>query len=123
MGGHFVEPRGGLEWEADVKHAEKVCSEMGVQLASKGLDAPAVREVLPEDFEEERDDPKIDETKWYRGVAASANFLSLDRMDIQFGAKEVCRQMSAPRSSGVERLKRMARYLAKYRRLVWRFGR
>ena len=52
-----------------------------------------------------------------------ANYLSLDRIDLQFASKEACRQMSNPRVSGEARIKRNARYLPKYPKLVWKYDR
>ena len=54
---------------------------------------------------------------------ARANYLSLDRTDLQFASKEACRQMSDPRVSGEARIKRIARYLLKYPKLVWKYDR
>ena len=54
---------------------------------------------------------------------ARANYLSLDRIDLQFASKEACRQMSNPRVSGEARVKRIARYLLKYPKLVWKCDR
>ena len=54
---------------------------------------------------------------------ARANYLSLDRIDLQFASKEACRQMSNPRVSGEARMKRIARYLLKYPKLVWKYDR
>ena len=59
----------------------------------------------------------------YRGVVARANYLSLDRIDLQFASKETSRQMSNPRVSGEARMKRIARYLLKYPKLVWKYDR
>ena len=83
------------------------------------------KEDLKEGFDEDMDDPKVDEDqrKKYRGVAARGNYLNSDRMDLQFAAKEACRQMAAPRQSGWSRMKRIARYLVKYPKLVWYYGR
>ena len=47
----------------------------------------------------------------YRGLAARMNYLAMDRADIQFATKEICREMSAPTVGGRRRLKRSARYL------------
>ena len=115
----------GLEYSADPRHEAEIRAEYGVGPESKGLDAPAVKEEIPDGFDEERDDPKVDQERGrkYRGVAARANYLSQDRIDLQFAATEACRQMSGPRASGEARMKRIARYLLKYPALVWKFGR
>jgi len=76
-----------------------------------------------EDVEnEEADEPMEDrEATKFRGLAARANYLSLDRVDIQFTAKEICRRMSKPRKSHWRLLMRLGRYLLQYPRLVWKF--
>ena len=58
----------------------------------------------------------------FRAIAARANFLALDRVDVQYGVKEVCRDMSAPTASSWMKLKRLARYLLEFPRLVWDFS-
>ena len=47
----------------------------------------------------------------FRVTAARANFLSADRIDIRFAAKDICRTMSAPTSLGWQATKRVGRYL------------
>ena len=61
-----------------------------------------------------------EETKKFRAGEARANHLALDRPDLSFATKELCRRMSAPRGSDVEALQRVARYLANEPRLVYR---
>ena len=41
-------------------------------------------------------------------------------MDVQFAAKELCREMSAPVASSRLRLKRFARYMLEYPSAEWR---
>ena len=43
----------------------------------------------------------------FRGLAARANCLAADRIELQFGAKEVCRFMSAPLETSVAAMKCM----------------
>ena len=45
------------------------------------------------------------EERGYRGVAARTNYLAADRPDIQYAAKEVCREMARPRRGAWKRLK------------------
>ena len=47
----------------------------------------------------------------YRGLAATANYLSQDRFDIQFGSKELCRDMARPSKLPMIKMKSGARYL------------
>ena len=59
---------------------------------------------------------------WFRGLAARANYLSLDRCDIQFGGKEVCRCMAKPTKGGLRKLKALVRYLVEVPELMMKFG-
>jgi hypothetical protein len=47
----------------------------------------------------------------FRGVAARINYLAMDRSDLQFAAKNLCRKMSNPAKSDWEKARRIARYL------------
>ena len=57
----------------------------------------------------------------FRGQAARSNYLSADRVDLQFAAKEICRCMRAPTETSVMALKRMGRYLLGHQPLVYRY--
>jgi len=67
-----------------------------------------------EEEEQKGDDRVLDaaESGLFRGAAARANYLALDRLDIAFSAKELCRRMSVPRASDFVALRRLAQYLA-----------
>ena len=56
-----------------------------------------------------------------RALAARANYLALDRLDIAFASKECCRRMVQPRSIDWLALKRVAGYLAHRPRVAYRF--
>ena len=51
------------------------------------------------------------EASQYRALAARANYLALDRPDIQYAVKEIARRMSQPTGEDWKLLKRLARYL------------
>ena len=95
----------GLEYPADPRHEQEIRAEFSIGCESKGLNAPAIKEEVRDGFDEDRDDPRLDQAcgRRYRGVVARANYLSLDRIDLQFASKEACRQMSDPRVSGEAR--------------------
>lgn len=57
----------------------------------------------------------------FRALAASANYFALDRPDISFSTKELCRYFSTPTTQSVEALRRLVRYLIGKKRLVWRY--
>ena len=62
------------------------------------------------------------ETTLYRMVAARANYLSADRIDIQYATKECCRGMAVPLVHHLSGLKRLARYLVGRPRMVWKYA-
>ena len=113
---------GEITLEADPVHAQRIVEEMGLEVGSKGLDAPTVKDKA-EDPEEQAEDELMDavEARRFRAVAARANYLGIDRPDVQYAVKEVCRSMAAPRRSCWAKVKRLARYLLEYPRLAWKF--
>ena len=58
-----------------------------------------------------------DETS-FRALAARANYLALDRPDIAFATKELCRHFSKPTEEAVLALMRLVRYLVGTARAV-----
>ena len=56
-----------------------------------------------------------------RHQGARANYLALDRPDIQYAVKEMCREMSNPTRGDLRRLRRLGRYLVGRPRSVWSF--
>ena len=104
----------GYEWEADPRHSEIIISSMGAEEANF-VTTPGVH-LKTVDIDQEEIPPH--EATTYRALAARANFLSLDRGDIQFSAKEICRQMSKPRRCDWGKIKRLARYLKGAPRMV-----
>ena len=97
----------GIAYEADPRHAETLIDAMGLRDA-KPVTSPGSREPVKE--EEEVEMKREDQTN-YRAMAARCNYLSLDRPDIQFASKEVCRWMSAPTWADWASIKMIARYL------------
>lgn len=57
----------------------------------------------------------------FRALAATANYLSVDRVDLASPASEACRDMSHTKVSSIARIWRIARYLLQYPRDTWRF--
>jgi len=102
----------GIVYRADRKHVQIIAKDMGIEMSSNGVDVPGAKA--------EAEDPENDvalvgaEATKFRAIAARANYLALDRPDIQFSTKEICRSMSAPKQSDWVKLKRLARYLVKH---------
>ena len=54
----------------------------------------------------------------YRALAARTDYLALDRADIQYAVKGICRGMARPTLGDKRKLKRLARYLKENPRVV-----
>ena len=109
--------RDGWEAEADQRHADIIVKALGMENAN-AVKAPGEEAREAEEWEEELG---AKEASLYRAVAARANYLALDRADLQYSVKEICRLMSKPTERGMRKLRRLARYLAGAPRVVWKF--
>ena len=105
-----------IEYEADPRQAERLIDELGLTGASPVV-TPGVKLAYKEYTRDTPLGPEM--TTPFRGTAARANFLSADRIDMQFAAKEVCRTMSAPTNLGWQAAKRIGRYFVGKPRLVY----
>ena len=105
----------GLEYRADDKHAQEITKYFGLTENSKGLSMAMTKDPVEEEMgaTEDLHTPQDEE---YRALAARANYLSLDRPDVQCATKELCRDMSRPTTRSMARMKRFARYLLEHPR-------
>ena len=62
-----------------------------------------------------------DECTMFRALSARAMYLAMDRPDIMFSSKELCRKFANPTGASVAKLKRLVRYVHRHPRLVRRF--
>ena len=83
----------------------------------KAAATPGVKAVIEQLIE----DAPLKDLTAFRALAARANYLAADRIDLQFGAKEICRFMSAPTQTSAAALKRLGRYLLGHKRLVYTY--
>ena len=112
----------GIEYEADPRQVERLLEELELEGEGvKGVVTPGVK-VLSHQAQNEQPLPEAGHTQ-FRRVAAIANFPALDRPDIIYAAKEVCRFMSKPTDVAMMAIKRLGRYLKDHPRLVFRFER
>ena len=82
------------EMEADQRHADILVEQMNLKEA-KGVSSPGEEEKRWGE-EENRQLLEGTEARHYRELAARANYLAQDRVDIQFATKEICRGMCSP---------------------------
>jgi hypothetical protein len=109
--------RDGIYYEADPRHQEILVAQLAGSI--KSLSTPGAKERKEE--EEAEEELTEQEVSAYRSGAARANYLSLDRPDIAFATKELCRRMSCPTRKDIESLTRVARYLKGAPRVAYRF--
>ena len=109
----------GLEYEADPRQGEKLLEELELDDKCNTAATPGLKPLL-EQLEKDCPLPVGAHTE-FRGFAARSNYLSADRVDLQFSAKEICRFMSSPTDTSVMALKRMGRYLLGHKRLVYMY--
>ena len=94
----------GWEYEADQRHADLIMEGMSMKTA-KSVKTPG--EGSPTwKLEEEEEALVGSQATRYRMIAARANYLATDRVDIQFSVKECCMGNGAPRSSPLEYVKK-----------------
>ena len=108
----------GAELEADPRHAELMAAELGVADA-KPVATPGAKETTTELEPELLTDPG--EITAFRGISARGLYLSADRPELRFAAKELARKMAKPTKASLRELKRLGRYLRGRPRLVQLF--
>ncbi len=109
----------GWEYEADQRHGEMIVNTLNLQEA-KGVSSPG-EEDKPWRLEEESRKLEGELATEFRALAARANYLALDRADIQYATKEVCRGMAQPTVGDRRKLKRLARYRKDKPRMITRY--
>ena len=77
---------------------------------SKAVNSAAVK---PKEIGQEEDTEMLDasEAKRFRSLAATLNYMTSDRSDVQHAAKEVRKTMAKPTQGSWKRLKKAGRYL------------
>ena len=108
----------GIRYEADPRQVEKLLREIELEGAN-GAVTPG-QKILSHQAESEADLPERDFTR-FGALAARANDLPADRIDVLYAAKEVCRFMSKPTDLAMGELKRLARHLRARPRMVFDF--
>ena len=91
----------GLEYEASDEHRQALLEGLGLNEESKAVNSAVVK---PEEIGQEEDKEMLDasETKRFKSLAATLNYMSLDRSDVQYAAKEVCTKMAKSHSRQLE---------------------
>jgi hypothetical protein len=116
----------GVTYEADPRHAEILVA--GLLGGSRPVTTPGTAAMNSsaegeKDNEIEDDSPlEGEEVGLFRSYAARANYLAMDRPDLAYPTKELCRRMKEPVKSDLRALRRIAQYLANSPRLVYEYA-
>ena len=109
----------GISYQADPRHCAILARDMGIKPAGRLPPTPGAKAQPGED---EADEPLDDRMKHlYCSWSARANYLALDRIDLAYASKELCRHFSNPRRSHLKGLLRLATYLQGARWLSYRY--
>ena len=110
--------RNGAAWEVPtVEYLAKVAGKK--KFTKQRLGSKAAKHA--ERMECGGEDLDGDASTMYRALSARLLYLSMDRPEIAYAAKELCRHFAHPTKTGVEALKRAVRFLLGLPRLVWHF--
>ena len=104
-------------WETTNPSAEKLFA--AKKLAKKRVGVKQVKKVHKN--VEQHDLLAGEQATLYGALAARANYLSLDRPDLNYATKELCRGFAAPSVRDLKKLKHLGRYLLGRPRLIWQF--
>ena len=112
----------GWELEADLRHSELIVEQLELENVG-GLTVPGGTTKAEEEEDDDNDSELLSGTEAtrFRAIGARCNYLAMDRPDIQYSVKEVCRLMSKPTKKSWERLLRVGRFLKSHARLVWKY--
>ena len=107
-----------ITYEADPRIEGNIWEAMGLEEGSKTLDTP----IVVEDTRAEEDEElSHDQASKFRSVGALANYLPLDRPDLQVAVSVLCQKVARLTAGSWLQLKRVARYLKKYPVLLYEF--
>ena len=108
----------GIEYRPDARHAREIVRAMGMSSAN-----PVTTPDERDDEEREGESAIIDESRItkYRSTVARANYMCIDRADIQHAVQGLCQHMQYPSEHQWRKLKRMARYLKGKEQVIVKF--
>ncbi len=112
-----------ITWEADQRHADLICSQLGINPSSKPRATPMDKEAYTKKHPLTGDELTPRDAALYKSVCMRFLYLVQDRPECQFASKELTRAMSKPTICAMEALKHSARFLLGAPRVVWRFPR
>ena len=109
---------GRSEYEARGRHHQALPQGMGLCKESKIATSPTV---MREEMEQEEDEESLEgaEKTRFKSSAATLNYMSLDRSDVRYAAKEMCAKMANPTQGSWKRWKQACGCLRRVERVTW----
>ena len=112
--------RNGAAWEtSSVEYVNQISKKKPKKFVKQRLGSKAAKHA--ERMTSGGDDLEGEAATMYRALSARLLYLSMDRPEVAFASKELCRHFAHPAKIGVEALKRAVRFLIGLPRLVWNF--
>ena len=109
----------GYTWEADPVHAMAIIAWAAADTC-RPAPTPGTKESL-RNVRDGLDTLGEAEASEVRSMAGKSIYLAVDRPDVTYAVREICRDMSAPKVRTLIRVKRLAKYLSGRRTLRWHF--
>ena len=107
----------GYSWKGDPKHALNLIEWAKCEGAT-GAPTPGTKDSLR--YCRDAHDPvEPGEQSGHRSAGGTSVYMAIDRPDVMFSTRVICRDMSAPKIRMTLCLKRLARYLVTHKRLRW----
>ena len=112
------EERPRVEYEPDMRHADIIVKELGLENAN-GVDTPSEKRSVEQQHRDAAS-PLLskEDAGRFRSLCMRAAYLAQDRMDIAEATKTLARNMASPNEASWRLLKRLGRYLKKYPRCI-----
>ena len=109
------------EYEGSDKHRQALLEGSGLNEESKAVNSAAMK---AEEINQEEDTERLDvpETKRFRSLAATLDYMSSDRSDVQYATKAVCTKVASPSRGSWKRLKKAGRYPKRAEKVTWKMG-
>jgi len=112
-----------LVWEADSRHVDVLCTQLGIQASSNTRATPADKVKWSKSPPLSGAELPAPDVALFKSCCMRLGFIALDRPEVQFVSKEIARTMSAPTIAALDHLKHMARFLRRFPRARWIFRR
>jgi hypothetical protein len=110
----------GITWEGDPRHLDTLKLYFGVDSTTKTLNRNGYDDEV-DISDDEVDEMTTTETKAFRRLAATLNYMAQDNPWLQYQAKEVCRNMANPGVKDFSKIKQIVRFRMGTGKVVYKY--